>query len=94
MGDTRELRKGMVWPLLTLALLFTVIFVLISIGTYECVAFNLAHCGAVTCCVTPCAVFIAVVIWLFAAFAVSLSGESERSNPQRAPSTKCFGRPT
>lgn len=87
-GDTRELRKGLVWPLLSLALLCTVIFVVISIGTYECVAYGHADCDAVTCCVTPCAVFIAVVTWLFAAMAVSMSGESKRRTPQCGPSTK------
>ena len=83
-----ELRQGLVWPLLSLALLLTVTFVLISIGTYECVAYGHADCEAATRCVTPCAVFIAVVIWLFAATAVSMRGESDGSISYCAPSTK------
>ncbi len=73
--DTEGFRKGVVWPVLTLALLSTAGFILISVGTYECVAFGHADCDAITCCVTPCAVFVAVVIWLCAASAVALSGE-------------------
>lgn len=92
MGDTRKFRQGLVWPLLSLALLFTIIFVVISIGTYECVAYGHADCEAVTCCVTPCTVFIAVVVWLFAATAVSMSGESEGINPS-APPHSAFSTP-
>lgn len=58
--------------MLSLALLLTVTFVLVSIGTYECVAYGHADCEAATRCVTPCAVFIAVEIWPFAATAVSM----------------------
>ena len=74
-GETEGVRKGLVWPVLVLAMLFTVVFVIVGIGTYECVAFGHRDCDACTCCVTPCTIFVAVVIWLCAASAVALSGE-------------------
>ncbi|CAN0284843.1 unnamed protein product, partial [Scytosiphon promiscuus] len=72
-NETEGVRKGVVWPTLVLALLFTVVFIVIGIGTYECVAYGTSTCDAAACCISPCTVFVAVVIWLCAAAAVSLS---------------------
>eukprot|EP00752_Nemacystus_decipiens_P005381 g4879.t1 len=75
-GETEGVRKGLVWPVLILGMLFTVVFVLVGIGTYECVAFGHRDCDALTCCISPCTIFVAVVIWLCAASAVTLSALS------------------
>lgn len=75
-AETEGVRKGLVWPVLILAMVFTVVFVIVGIGTYECVTFGHSDCDVATCCVTPCTVFVAVVIWLCAASAVALSGEN------------------
>eukprot|EP00903_Cladosiphon_okamuranus_P012954 g12093.t1 len=75
-GETEGVRKGLVWPILILGMLFTVVFVIVGVGTYECVACGHRDCDAITCCITPCTVFVAVVIWLCAASAVALSALS------------------
>ncbi|CAM9421985.1 unnamed protein product [Laminaria digitata] len=75
-ADTEGVRKGVVWPALTLAMLFTAAFVVVAIGTYECIACGTSTCGAVSCVVAPCTVFLAIVIWISAASAVTLSALS------------------
>ncbi|CAN0376248.1 unnamed protein product, partial [Laminaria digitata] len=42
--ETKGVRKGLVWPALSLALLFTVVFIVIAIGTYGFIS-----CGTHTC---------------------------------------------
>lgn len=61
-----------------LSLIFTAFFVAVSVSTYECVACGHRDCAPLSCCITPCTIFVAVVIWICAALAVSLSGK--RSN--------------
>ena len=77
MADTEGVRKGVVWPTLTLSMIITVAFVVTAIGTYECIACGASTCDTVSCVVSPCTIFLAIVIWLSAASAVSLSGETE-----------------
>ncbi|CAM9899295.1 unnamed protein product, partial [Ectocarpus fasciculatus] len=72
-SDTEGARKGLVWPVLILSLIFTAFFVAVGISTYECVACGHRDCAPVSCCITPCTIFVAVVIWICAALAVSLS---------------------
>ncbi|CAM9803134.1 unnamed protein product [Ectocarpus sp. 12 AP-2014] len=72
-SDTEGARKGLVWPVLILSLMFTAFFVAISVSTYECVAFGHRDCAPASCCINPCTIFVAVVIWICAALAVSLS---------------------
>ncbi|CAM9794407.1 unnamed protein product [Pylaiella littoralis] len=75
-GETEGARKGLVWPVLILALLFTIVFVVVGVGTYELVACGRRDCGAISCCVTPCTIAVAVIVWLCAAVAVTLSALS------------------
>lgn len=77
--DTEGVRKGVVWPVIALSMLLIVIFIVIGLSTYECVACGVADCDTISCCISPCAIFLAVVIWLSAAAAVTLSGETDLS---------------
>ncbi|CAN0314917.1 unnamed protein product [Ectocarpus sp. 6 AP-2014] len=72
-SDTEGARKGLLWPVLILSLVFTAFFVAISVSTYQCVAFGHRDCAPASCCINPCTIFVAVVIWICAALAVSLS---------------------
>ena len=73
--ETEGVRKGLVWPAVALAMLFTAIFIVVAVGTYGLIACGSHTCGAVSCIVSPCTVFLAIVIWLSAASAVTSSGE-------------------
>ena len=74
--DTEGVRKGLVWPAVALAMFFTAVFVVIAVGTYEFIACSSHTCGPVSCIVSPCTVILAIIIWLSAASAVTLSGET------------------
>lgn len=75
-NDTEGVRKGVVWPAVALAMAFTAIFIVIAVGTYGFIACGTHTCGPVGCIVSPCTVFLAIIIWLSAASAVTLSALS------------------
>ena len=81
--DTTEgIRKGLVWPIISLSILMIVIFVAIALGTYEFVAWGIKDCDYISCFVFPCAIVIVVIIWLITVAAVSLSGETRALRSQ------------
>lgn len=78
---TRGIRKGLVWPVISLTMLLIIVFLVIALGTYNIMACSLSKCVSIANCITPCAVFLAIIIWLSAASAVTMSGKQ----PPRPP---------
>lgn len=77
-ATTEGLRKGVVWPAIVLSLLVVVTFIVVGISAYGFIACGARPCGPLTCIVLPGTVFLAIVVWLSAASAVTLSGECLR----------------
>lgn len=77
-GKTESVRHGIVWPALALSMWAIICFIIIGLTTYGVVACGLLPCGPLTCILLPGTAFLAVVIWLCAATAVTLSGECFR----------------
>lgn len=75
-ATTEGVRKGVVWPAVVLSLLVVVVFILVSLSAYGCIACGAKPCGPVTCIILPGTVLLAIVVWLSAASAVTLSALS------------------
>lgn len=88
-ATTSGVRKGVIWPAISLSILIIIGFIVFGIGTYECVACGAGKCRSLSCLITPITVFLAVVIWIAAASAVSLSGEINFPSPLHSVYKTC-----
>lgn len=71
---TKGIRKGVVWPLISFTIVM-VIFLLIALGIYSIFACSVNNCVMIAKLITPCSIFLALIIWLSAAAAISMGGE-------------------
>lgn len=80
--STEGIRKGLVWPLISLSMLVILVFITIAFGTCECAMWNISDCNCISRCISPCAVILAGMLWLLVVATAAFSGENRGLCPR------------
>lgn len=80
--STEGIRKGLVWPIISLSMVVILVFIAIALGTYECGVCNISDCDCISRFISPCAVILAAMLWLLVVASAFFSGENRMLCPQ------------